>query len=193
VGYRREEIKKALGDSCEYVTQEEQLGTGHAVLMTEPALRNNAETVIVVNCDTPFISAESIKKLESISETDNHVLRMATVAVPDFSDWKAGFFDFGRIIRDTEGKIQKIVEKKDATETELAITEVNSGLYAFRADWLYDHLHKLENNNIQKEYYLTDLIGMAIQENLTVGSIKIDPKEALGVNTKEHLELLHTL
>ncbi len=193
VGQKRELVMTTLGSEYRYVAQLEQLGTGHAVLSAMPELEEKVENVLVLNSDVPYIKPHSIHMLAEMAENSDAVLTMATVHVSDFEDWRAGFADFGRIIRDENGDIVKIVEKKDATPDELKITEVNSGSYSFKASWLWNHLKALKNENAQGEYYLTDLVGMACAEGADIASISIDPKEAIGVNTKEHLDLLHKL
>ena len=115
---------------------------------------------------------------------------MATVRVPDFDDWRHCFSNFSRIIRQENGKIKNTVEKKDASEEELKIKEVNPCYFCFDSDWLWSHLDKLKNENAQKEYYLTDLIKMATEEGEEIESIEIDAHEALGANNKEELNIL---
>ncbi len=193
VGQKKELVIETLGPKYRYVTQEEQLGTGHAVLSTAPVLEGKTENILVLNSDVPYIKPASIHMLAEMGENSVAVVTMATVQVPDFEGWRAGFADFGRIIRNASGDIVKIVEKKDASPEELLITEVNSGSYSFKAEWLWKHLLELKNENAQSEYYLTDLVAMACAEGADIASIPIDPREALGVNTKEHLELLHNL
>ncbi len=193
VGQKRELVMETLGSTYRYVTQDEQLGTGHAVLSTAPLLEGKAENVLVLNSDVPYIKPASIHMLAEMGENSEAVLTLATVTVPDFLDWRAGFADFGRIIRNAEGDIVKIVEKKDATSEELLITEVNSGSYSFKAEWLWKNLRELNNENAQGEYYLTDLVAAAVAEGAEIASVAIEAKEAIGVNTKEHLELLHNL
>ncbi len=201
VGQKRElvieTIKSAVGeDHCRFAMQEEQLGTGHAVLSAESILRDSTLPTIVLYGDMPYVSAETIRGLSDMQAKSGAKLVMATVSVTDFEDWRKGFFDFGRIVREStdenvKGKILRTVEKKDATEDELKITEVNPCYFCFDSAWLWSHLKMLKNTNTQKEYYLTDLVKMAVDEGVLIESVSIDPKEALGVNTREHLELLH--
>lgn len=193
VGKKRELVIEALGPAYRYAVQDEQLGTGHAVSVAKELLVGSTLPVIVLYGDMPYISAETIRMLAERHAEANAKLTMATVTVPDFDTWRAGFYDFGRIVRDAEGKIVRSVEKKDATPEELAITEVNPCYFCFDSAWLWEHLSQLGNANAQGEYYLTDLVKMAVAEAVPLASISIDPKEALGVNTREHLELLHTI
>ena len=116
-------------------------------------------------------------------------ITFATAEAPDFSDWRRVFTAFGRITR-KEGKVSGIVEYKDANETEKNIKEVNAGCYIFEAEWLWQNIKRLENNNAQKEYYVTDLIKLALEENERVETFPIPLPEALGANSKEELEIL---
>jgi bifunctional UDP-N-acetylglucosamine pyrophosphorylase/glucosamine-1-phosphate N-acetyltransferase len=112
------------------------------------------------------------------------------VQTPDFEGWHQAFENFGRILRNDRGEVLRIVEKKDATEEELKIKEVNPGYYCFRVDWLKENIEKLENKNAQGEFYLTDLIGLAMSQGLSIKAIKIkNPFEGIGVNSPEQLKL----
>jgi bifunctional UDP-N-acetylglucosamine pyrophosphorylase/glucosamine-1-phosphate N-acetyltransferase len=193
VGVGREEVMNETGDGYRYAVQEEQLGTGHAVACAELLLKDSAQNVLVLYGDMPYISASTIANIARTHEEKNAMLTMATVSVEDYDGWRAGFYDFSRVIRDTDGTILRTVEKKDANEEELKIKEVNPAYFCFNSAWLWTHLKMLSNTNAQKEYYLTDLVGMAVKEGQKIASVSIDPKEAIGVNTKEHLELLHEL
>ncbi len=187
-----ERVKKALGEGYIYAIQEEQLGTGHAVMSAETLIKD-ADAVMVLYADHPLMSPETIRNLVSTHLHDNATLTMATAIVPDFLSWRAGLKLFGRIIRDKNNHIVRNVEYKDATEAEQDIKEVNPAYMCFNANWMWEHLRKLKNNNAQGEYYLTDLVGMVFNEQQEIASILIDPKEALGVNTKEQLELMQSL
>ncbi len=182
-------IKQAL-NGCDYVVQDKQLGTGHAVLCAEDFLKGKSDDILVLYGDMPLVSAETIKKINQTHLSEGKVLTMATVKVTDFEDWQKGFYDFGRIIRDSDGKVNQIVERKDATEEQLKIKEVNPSYFCFKADWLWQNLDKLENKNIQQEYYLTDLAEIACAQGQEITTVEIEPKEALGVNTPEQLEEL---
>ncbi|MFZ2189553.1 MAG: NTP transferase domain-containing protein [Candidatus Magasanikiibacteriota bacterium] len=189
-------VKKYLGDRVDYVIQAERLGTGHAVMQAENLLKNKVEKVVVLYGDMPFLKPESVVNLVGINEKENNKITLMITRVPNFeSDYKE-FYDFGRIVRSspsvkTQGKIQKIVEKKDASGEELEIKELNTGYFCFESDWLWNNLKKLKNNNQAEEYYLTDLVGQAIASGDRVGSVEILPEEAIGINTREHLEKLN--
>ena len=182
-------VQKFLGDRVDYATQVERLGTGHAVAQAEELLRGKVSQVVVLYGDMPFVKTESIKRLiEKHLEKENK-LTLMTVKVDDFADWRVGLYDYGRIVRDeSTGHIIKIVEKRDATPEQLEIKELNPAFFCFDADWLWENLRLLKNNNAQGEYYLTDLVGLAFAEGQKLSSVDIEPKEAVGINTKEHLE-----
>jgi len=190
VGKMADMVKAALGPNYTYVFQAEQLGTGHAVMCAKDELAGKAENILILYGDQPLITPETIKKLVATHLSAGPVLTIGTVKVTDFANWRAGFYDFGRINRDLSGNVVGIIEKKDAIEKQWDIKEINPGYYCFAADWLWENLAKLKNENAQKEYYLTDLIGLACQQGQNISTVEIEPKEALGVNNEEHLKLL---
>jgi bifunctional UDP-N-acetylglucosamine pyrophosphorylase/glucosamine-1-phosphate N-acetyltransferase len=186
-------VQEFLKERATYIIQKEQLGTGHAVGSASDLLKNKFENIIVLYGDMPFISSSSIKKLISEHEDQKNTITMATVVVPNFLHEYRALYSFGRVVRDSSGKIIRSVEMKDASEEEKNIKEVNPCYYCFQSDWLWPHLASLKNINAQSEYYLTDLIKMAIDEGQKISSVSIDPYEAIGINTKEDLETAHTL
>ena len=192
IGQKGDQVKDTLGPSYSYAIQSEQLGTGHAVMMAEDFAKD-ADIIVVLYADHPLVSSDTIKNLINTHIEKNSVLTMATATVPDFMDWRQAFMSFGRFVRDNNGDVTKIVEVKDANEQELEIKEVNPAYMCFDAKWMWKHLHMLKNENAQSEYYLTDLVGMAFEEHQKINSISIDPKEALGVNTKEQLALIEKM
>lgn len=193
IGYGTEIIKRYLGASCSYVLQTEQLGTAHAVACTKDYLAG-VDDLIVVYGDTPFLRPETLNNLLAVHKKSGAVLSMVTVKLPDFEDWRSNFYDFGRIIRDASGNVAAIVERKDASPDELGITEVNPAFFCFKTNWLWENLSKLNCDNAQGEFYLTDLVGLAMSENQKVETFVIDnPTEAVGVNTPEQLELAQNL
>lgn len=193
VGYKKELVIRELsGDKIKYnfINQEEQLGTGHAVNLAKAALKNKVKNIIVLYGDHPLISVETIKKINKKHSKSKKKITMATVKLENFNDWRKNFLGFSRVIRNKNGEIIRTVEKKDATAEDLKITEVNPCYFCFDAKWLWEHLDKLKNDNAQKEYYLTDLIKIATADNIEIESIEIDAHEALGANSKEELEIL---
>ncbi len=191
VGYEREQIMQELGDKYEYVVQEEQLGTAHALLAAQSTLKY-VEHIVVLYADQPFIKSETIKKI-----TDKHLksgakITFATTIVPNFENSYKAFWNFARIIRDG-GKLLRIQEFKDMTDEQKSIKEVNAGCYIFEAKWLWDNLKKIGNKNAEQEYYITDLLPIAYSNGVLVETVQIDPEEAMGANSKEELEILERL
>lgn len=194
VGQQRELVMKTLGTDYDYIVQEEQLGTGHAVLCTKKYLENKTDNVMVLAADHPLPSSQTIRKLAETHIQSQNILTMATAVLTDFNDWRFGFYkSFSRIVRDENGNILKSVEFKDTNEEEKKIKEINPFFFCFKAKWLWDNLETIKNDNAQQEYYLPDLVKKAIEEKQLVGSIEVDPREALGANSKEDLKILENL
>lgn len=185
----QELFREELGDAYHYVVQHEQLGTGHATAAAKELLEESQEPIMVLYGDMPFVSKETLAAVADRARESQAMLTMATTIVPDFEDWRTAFKSFSRVIRDENNDVVRTVEMKDATPEELQIKEVNPAFMCFQSAWLWKHLEKLNNNNAQGEYYLTDLIRLATEEGNTIATVQIEPKEALGINTKEHLAL----
>jgi len=193
IGYGTEIIKKYLGTRCNYVLQTEQLGTAHAVSCAKDYLPG-VDDILVLYGDHPLLTPKTISELATEHKQGGATLSMMTVQLPSFDGWHKAFEDWGRIVRDENGKIKEIVEKKDATNEQLKITEVNPSFFCFKTDWLWKNLKSIDCNNAQGEYYLTDLVQLAISQNEEVKTLVIrDPKEAVGVNTEEQLRLAEGL
>lgn len=178
-----------LGEDHRYTLQDKQLGTGHATMVAREALIGDENPIMVLYGDMPFVSTETIRAISERANETKATLTMATTVLSDFDDWRNAFYGFSRVLRDEEGKLLRTVEKKDATDEQLLVTEVNPAYLCFQSDWLWSHLSLLKNDNAQEEYYLTDLIRMAVEEGDDVATVQIDPKEALGINTPEHLKM----
>lgn len=184
VGHRKEEVEKVLGDSVKYAYQEELLGTGHTVMQAIPYLKGKKGKVVVLYGDVPLIRPETIKKLINKSVKDREYATMLTAIY----DNPTGY---GRVIRDIGGNVKAVVEEKDATEEEKYITEINAGVYCFDIEELTLALEKLTPNNVQGEYYLTDVIKIMNEKGLKTGAIIVeDNTEILGVNDRAQLEML---
>ena len=174
----------------QYAFQKEQLGTGHAVAGVKDLIKPETENIIILYCDHPFITAESLKKFSSRKvET---VLVMPT-KLSDFESWRHNFYHWGRFVRNTDNEIEKIVEFKDATPEEQLITEVNPGFMAFNSAWLWPNIKLLSNDNANHEYYLTSLPGIASAAGYKVASIFIEPEEAIGINSQDELVAVEAL
>ncbi len=194
LGFGKDEVQKILGDNYFYYFQEELLGTGHAVLCAKDALeKEGIKKLLVLYGDHPFIRGESIKKLFELKNKSNSPLCMMTMQVEDFCDWRKLFVHWGRILRDDTGKIQAIREYRDCSLNEKRTREVNPGIYCFETAWLWTRLEKIKNNNSQKEYYLTDVVEMAMQEGFYIPTTFISSEECIGINSKEELEVVEII
>jgi len=185
-------IREAIGEQ-RYVRQEQQLGTGHAVKTALSALKPETKQVIVLYCDHPLVTAETLNNLFATHNERGSVLTMAVAQANDFNDWRNALHSFGRIIRNEKGEIAGIVEKKDSTPEQLLITEVNPAYFCFDRAWLEEAINKITDDNVQKEYYLTDLVKQAFKENKKIADVVITAEEALGANTKEEIATLEAL
>lgn len=187
VGYKKEAVVDAIGGNYHFVSQDQQLGTGHAVMMAEPELKDYDGDVIVLYGDMPLYRAETYKNLIKKHKETGSDCTLLTVTMQNPPD-------YGRIIRDANGNIADIVEKKDCNPGQLKITELNPGVYVFKAKLLFECLKYINNNNNQKEYYLTDVPKIFIGKGLKVESCTVeDPDETWGVNTLEELQLCEKL
>lgn len=193
VGFEGEKVKKQIGRRAELVRQNEQLGTGHAVSCVKERAQDLDGAILVLYGDHPLISNRTIDHLFDWHFQNRAMITMMTTLVDDFTAWRQGFFSFGRILRDSAGNIRGIREFKDCVEEEKAIKELNPGYYCFDSKWLWQNIDLLRNENSQREYYLTDLIGLAFQQNQSINSIQIHPLECVGVNTSEQLALIENL
>ncbi len=194
VGYQGDTVRRELSAyPVTIVDQLEQLGTGHAVSVCRDAV-DPAEDVLVLYGDHPLVSPATIGALADEHETSGATVTLMTYTVPDFGVYEGAFASFGRIIRNKDGQIQAIREAKDASVEEKAIKEVNPAFYVFSGSWLWESIGKLEAKNTQKEYYLTDLVSMAIAQGEPVLTIPgTDLREAVGVNTPEQLRLAQSM
>lgn len=184
IGFKGEKVKKLLGEGVSYVWQKEQLGTGHAVLKAEKTLKG-IKSVLIIYGDTPLWKAETFKKLIKEHKKNNATLSLVSVILENPS-----FFRYGRIVRDRKGELQAIIEEKDATKEQKKIKECNPGCYLIETKWLFENLPKIEKSPVSGEYYLTDILGLAVSqgEKITVLPIK-DWRQAIGINTQEQLKM----
>jgi bifunctional UDP-N-acetylglucosamine pyrophosphorylase/glucosamine-1-phosphate N-acetyltransferase len=178
IGHRADAVRERLAsDDLNFVMQDKQLGTGHAVAQALSAL--TAETVLILYGDVPLIEVDTLKRL--LEQVTPKQLGLLTVDLPDPTG-------YGRIVRDEHNQVCAIVEHKDATEAQRAITEGNTGILAVPARHLADWLGRLSNHNAQGEYYLTDVIAMAVADGLVVATEQ--PKDAMevqGANDRRQL------
>ena len=165
-----------------YSLQEDQLGTGHAAMCAKEFLRGKSGTVAIFVGDGPLITQDTVRELLDYHEKGNYKGTILTSSMDDPAK-------YGRIIRDENGEVKKIVEFKDCSEGELLVKEINSGMYCFNIEELLNCLDKLNNNNAQKEYYLTDVIGILKNKGFKVGAFDASVDEITAVNSK--VELAH--
>ena len=148
------------------------------------------DEIICFYGDHPFFKKETIKR---IAESHNGPITMITTEVNDFNDWRKNLYYWGRIIRDQDGQVKENIEFRDASDEVKKIKEVNPSMYCFGCQWLWPNLKKIKNHNAQEEYYLTDVIKLAFQQNLKINTFSIDPQESVGINSREELALAETL
>lgn len=174
VGFQHEEVERQLAGQCEFALQAKQLGTGHAVKQATQ-LKELDGITIVASGDCPNVRPETYASLYDMEE--NCDMMVLTAVLKD-----AG--TYGRVIRLKDGSVEKIVEAKDANDQELAVREINSGIYAFRTKKLFEALDLLKNDNAQKEYYLTDVVAIFKEKGYTVqAKVVEDYHEVEGLNS----------
>jgi UDP-N-acetylglucosamine diphosphorylase/glucosamine-1-phosphate N-acetyltransferase len=187
VGYKSEMVKSECeGFNVTFVEQKDQLGTGHAVMQTAPYIKDSL--VLVLNGDMPLIKTDTLKELVSLHlRSKSASATVLTALLPDPGS-------YGRIVRSRDETVLKIVEQRDATKEESGIKEINTGTYCFNSRDLFNALNEIKPDNTQKEYYLTDVIGIMTKRGLSVYAYKArDPNEVLGVNTVDELKRLEGL
>ena len=180
IGHGAEAVKAAVGDSARCVVQEQQLGTGHAVLQAESLLRGESDLVLVTYGDMPLLRGETLLQLVEKQKNNTGPVTLLTVIADDPRG-------FGRILRKADGTVAAIVEEAAATPEQLSIKELNVGAYCFSAGWLWDVLHRIPVSK-KGEYYLTDTVELAVVDGLPVQALVMDDMvETIGINTRVHL------
>jgi bifunctional UDP-N-acetylglucosamine pyrophosphorylase/glucosamine-1-phosphate N-acetyltransferase len=183
VGHQAEAVQRSTPErmGLRFAVQEPQLGTGHALLQAEPMLAGRQGTVVLLSGDVPLLRPGTLKALIHWHGEHRAAATVLTAVVDDPHG-------YGRIIRDSSGGICAIVEHKDATAEQLRVSEINSGIYAFDLNGLFDSLKTIGATNAQGEYYLPDLVTIYRSRGLTVGTVVAqDPREILGVNSRREL------
>src|SRR5688572_22030257 len=181
VGHGAQEVVAYLGDSADCVLQEPQLGTGHAAMQAESLLTGKTDYVIVTYADMPLLRGETFQRLVETQVLNTGPFSLLTVIADDPRG-------FGRIVRNADGTVDAIVEEYVATPEQRAIKELNVGAYCFKSDWLWDALQRIEKNPKKGEYYLTDIVEIAVRDNLPVQAVVHDDfMETIGINSRVHL------
>ena len=180
VGSRKEQVMQHLGSGVKYALQEQQLGTGHAVMQAYEFLKDKSGHVLILCADTPLITSETLKSAMQFHIDSNNC---ATVLTAEAANPKG----YGRIVRDGSGNVIKIVEDKDADENQKKICEINSGMYCFSIPHLLEALSLVTNNNEQREYYLTDTLEILHSKGYNTGAFQVDEEEIYGVNDRIQL------
>ncbi len=161
--------------------QEQQLGTGHAVACALDALSGFRGTVLILCGDTPLLRSETLTGLLKFHADHSAVVTVLTAVMDEP-------YGYGRVVRDEEGRVTRIVEQKDADPEEQDIREINSGIYCMQSDFLFDNIRSISNNNAQQEYYLTDLVAIAVRKGLTCLAMPTgDADEIMGINDRAQL------
>jgi bifunctional UDP-N-acetylglucosamine pyrophosphorylase/glucosamine-1-phosphate N-acetyltransferase len=180
IGHGAEAVKQVSGTETQYVVQERQLGTGHALQQAAPLLKGKTDLVLVIPGDLPLLTGETLRKMV---EAQLHHAGPITMLTAISGDPRG----FGRVVRDSKGSILAVVEEAQATGEQLIIRELNVGAYCFTADWLWPALSQISLSR-KGEYYLTDLVGIASASGLSVQPLELeDASESIGVNTRVHL------
>lgn len=178
VGHGEQEIRDHFGDQVKYAVQNPQLGSGHAVMQAE-ILKDNKGKTLIINGDCPLIQADTYEKLLEMG--GEYPLALLTVVLDEPGS-------YGRIIRDEEGHVRRIVERKDCNEEEVKVREINVGIYCVDNELLWQYLPEIKNENAQKEYYVTDLVQIFNEHGHNVGALIVDdPMEAAGINNRQEL------
>lgn len=182
LGYKYEIVFETISHKdVMYALQEQQLGTGHAVLCAKDFLGDEGQTMILFG-DTPLITAETLLRLKEYHVKNKNTVTVLSAMIEDPTG-------YGRIIRDMDGNFLKSVEHKDASEQELKSHEINSGMYIFDTKELKEALGKLQPNNAQGEYYLPDTLTIIKEKGLKVDAFALDdPEDITGVNDQEQLK-----
>ncbi len=182
-----EEACEEYNQNLELVLQMEQLGTGHAVMQAEDSLDGFKGDIVILTGDCPLMTNKTVKKLLNSHQKNNNAITFLSAEMEDPTG-------LGRVKRNANGEILGIVEHKDSTKEELKIKEINTGLYVVKSEVLFNLLKNVKNENAQGEYYLPDIITLALNKNLTVGTATTsNGKALLGVNSKDQLKFAESI
>ncbi len=181
VGHEKEQVIPLVEGKTEIVVQPERKGTADAVAVCKEALADFSGSLLVLSGDCPLITPETIARLASEREAADAAVALLTMKFDDP-------YGYGRILRNEAGEVQAIIEQKDANEEQTFIKECNAGFYCFDAQWVFDALTRIDNNNAQHEFYLTDVVKVAVGDGRKVVTVQTDNShECLGVNSRVQL------
>ena len=184
VGFEKELVKDhTRAHKIDYVSQDQQLGTGHAVLQMADKLENQSGHLLILSGDVPNTKSTSLMPIIDEHMNKNHTATVITAIVNDSTG-------YGRIIRGNTGQLLKIVEEKDCTPDEKKIKEINSGIFIFKISHLFEELRKIKSNNAQNEYYLTDVMELIGKKMPVQAKIVDDSSEVMGINNINQLSSL---
>jgi bifunctional UDP-N-acetylglucosamine pyrophosphorylase/glucosamine-1-phosphate N-acetyltransferase len=187
IGHGAGAVKEHLGERVQYAHQQEQLGTAHAVSMAKNILQDKEGVTIVLNGDTPLVKTQTLQKLLAHHQSKQAAATVLTAVVDDPTG-------YGRIIRDENGDVRKIVEEKDATLGQKKVCEISTGIFCFDNQKLFETLPHVKNENAQKEYYLPDVLSILNEQGCVVTAYATDdPEEGTGVNDRVQLAHLEEL
>lgn len=195
IGHCGEVVQSALaqaegpggGERLSFAWQLEQRGTGHALMVAEPSIPRDADCILVLPADAPLVTADDIARFVSLHRQEGNDATLLTAVLPDGGH-------YGRIVRSSDGSVQRIVEAKDADAETLAIREINAAIYCFRPERAFAALKQIQPSNAQSEYYLTDVIGILTNSGGRVGAVvSDDPSVVLGINHRAELAEVEAL
>ena len=183
VGHQAERIRRAMdGGDITFVHQKQQLGTGHAIQQAREALKDFHGNILILCGDVPLLLPSTVKAMTDMHTQNRASITVLTAILNDPSG-------YGRIVKDNRNNVTKIVEERDASDEEKKIKEINTGIYCAESNFLFEAVKQIDNNNAQKEYYLTDIFQYARERRAKVISmIAHDPQETMGINTMKDLE-----
>ncbi len=185
VGFGADRVTNVVGDSVSYVMQEERLGSGHAVKCAKDRFEAFDGHLVVMCGDSPLFAPETVRSMMREHVETGAAATLVSAMLEDPSG-------YGRIVRDAAGLIGRVAEEKCASESELAIREVNGGAYVFQAGWLFANIDGMALNEAG-EYNLTDMVRVAAEQGKAVESVECYPRELLGVNTPEELASVESI
>ncbi len=188
IGHQKEQVMSECKDyNIEYAIQEEQLGTGHAVKMAEDFFKDYSGDVLILSGDVPLLTSKTLSKLIKAHIQSNAIATLLTAEL----DNPTGY---GRIIRNADGLVERIVEHKDATDEERKINEINVGIYIFKSKQLFESLKLINNDNVQGEYYLPDVVKLYVDtKEKVVAQIADNFEETKGINDINQLKEAETI